>query len=73
MSWKCKKSGRVRSQDSVLGSVHSSHKRWVRIANPRAPADAGALAVARNGKPLPPLGVENQQASVTFTPDGVRR
>jgi len=35
--------------------------------------NAGALAVARNGKPLPPLGVENQQASVTFTPDGVRR
>ena len=35
--------------------------------------DAGALAISRNGKPLPPLGRKNQQTTVTFTPDGVSR
>jgi cytoskeleton protein RodZ len=34
---------------------------------------AGALAVARNGEPLPPLGDEDQQITVTFTSDGVTR
>jgi cytoskeleton protein RodZ len=33
--------------------------------------NAGALAVAQNGKPLPPLGDKDQHATVTFTPDGV--
>ncbi|MGZ9112947.1 MAG: DUF4115 domain-containing protein, partial [Rhodoplanes sp.] len=32
--------------------------------------NAGALAVAQNGKPLPPLGDEDQHTTVTFTPDG---
>jgi hypothetical protein len=32
--------------------------------------NAGALAVSLNGKPLPPLGVQYQQTTVTFTPDG---
>jgi cytoskeleton protein RodZ len=35
--------------------------------------DAGALAVSQNGKPLPPLGDQDQQTTVTFTPDGVTR
>ena len=35
--------------------------------------NAGALTVARNGKPLPPIGNEDQQTTVTFTPDGVTR
>jgi cytoskeleton protein RodZ len=35
--------------------------------------DAGALAVARNGKPLPPLGGQDQQITVTFTPGGESR
>ena len=33
--------------------------------------NAGALAVSRNGKRLPPLGDLDQQTTVTFTPDGV--
>ena len=35
--------------------------------------NAGALAVSQNGKPLPPLGNQDQQTTVTFTPDGVTR
>jgi cytoskeleton protein RodZ len=35
--------------------------------------NAGALAVSQNGKPLPPLGDQDQQTTVTFTPDGVTR
>lgn len=35
--------------------------------------NAGALAVARNGKPLPPLGKEDQETTVTFTSDSVTR
>jgi cytoskeleton protein RodZ len=31
--------------------------------------NAGALAVSQNGKPLPPLGDQDQQTTVTFTPD----
>jgi cytoskeleton protein RodZ len=33
--------------------------------------NAGALAVSLNGKPLPPLGDQDQQTTITFTPDGV--
>ena len=33
--------------------------------------NAGALAVSLNGKSLPPLGDQDQQTTVTFTPDGV--
>jgi len=35
--------------------------------------NAGALAVSQNGKPLPPLGDQHQQTTVTFTPRGVTR
>ena len=35
--------------------------------------NAGALAVARNGKPLPPLGEQDQETTVTFTSDSVTR
>lgn len=35
--------------------------------------NAGALAVSRNGKPLPPLGGQDQQATITFTRDTVTR
>lgn len=33
--------------------------------------NAGALAVSRNGKLLPPLGDHDQQTTVTFAPDGI--
>ena len=33
--------------------------------------NAGALALSPSGKPLPPLGDQDQQTTVTFTPDGV--
>jgi cytoskeleton protein RodZ len=32
--------------------------------------NAGALAVSLNGKPLAPLGDQDQQTTITFTPDG---
>ena len=35
--------------------------------------NAGALAISRNGLPLTRLGEEDQQTTVTFTPDGVSR
>ena len=35
--------------------------------------NAGALAVLLNGKRLPSLGNQDQQTTVTFTPDGVTR
>jgi|SRR5581483_10158089 len=35
--------------------------------------NAGALAFSRNGQPLQPLGPQDQQATVTFTPDGIAR
>jgi Domain of unknown function (DUF4115) len=35
--------------------------------------NAGALAIARNGQPLAALGHEDQQTTVTFTPDGITR
>jgi cytoskeleton protein RodZ len=35
--------------------------------------NAGALAVARDGKPLPPLGEQDQETTVTFTCDSVTR
>jgi hypothetical protein len=33
--------------------------------------NAGALVVSRNGKRLPPLGDQDQQTTVIFTPDSV--
>lgn len=35
--------------------------------------NAGALAISRNGMPLARLGEEDQQTTVTYTPDGVSR
>jgi cytoskeleton protein RodZ len=35
--------------------------------------NAGALAVSRNGQPLPPLGDQNQETTVTITAEGVTR
>ena len=33
--------------------------------------DAGAITMSRNGKPLPSLGDQDQQTTITVTPDGV--
>ena len=35
--------------------------------------NAGALAVWLNGKPLPPLGNQDQQTTITFSSDGITR